>query len=114
MKRFVLLITLLLLFGAGLSDKAHAGAPVAENLELETRRGVPLHGALTARDPEGDAVGYLISTWPRKGTLQLGEDGRFVYLPRERKSGRDYFGYRAVDAEGNVSQEATAIIRIES
>ena len=25
----------------------------------------------------------------------------------------DYFGYKAVDAEGNVSQEATVIIRIE-
>ena len=41
------------------------------------------------------------------------DDGVIVYTPRRDKKGRDYFGYRAKDAEGNVSQEATAIIRIE-
>ncbi len=48
-----------------------------------------------------------------KGDLKLMEDGSFIYTPRRNKKGRDYFGYRAKDAEGHVSQEATAQIRIE-
>ena len=32
--------------------------------------------------------------------------------PAGGKKGRDYFGYKAIDSEGNRSQEATAIIRI--
>ena len=46
-------------------------------------------------------------------TISLNEDGSFVYTPRENKKGRDYFGYKAIDPEGNVSQEATVIIRIQ-
>ncbi len=117
MKRFAItLVALALLFGAGLAGRAAAAgtAPVAGNLELRTRRGQALWGTLTARDPDGDVVRYVITTAPVKGRIQLGSGGRFVYLPRPDKKGRDYFGYRAIDAAGNVSQEATALIRIEA
>ena len=50
-------LSLLLLFGFGLSSCAEAGsAPTADNLELTTRRNVPVEGRLTARDPDGDIV----------------------------------------------------------
>lgn len=107
-------LSLLLLFGFGLSSCAEAGsAPTADNLELTTRRNVPVEGRLTARDPDGDIVSFEITTDPVKGDIALKDDGVIVYTPRRDKKGRDYFGYRAKDAEGNVSQEATAIIRIE-
>ena len=89
-----------------------AGAPVAENLELNTYRNVSVGGRLSAVDPEGDTVTFEISTEPGKGTVELTKDGRFVYTPDKDRRGRDYFGYRAVDSEGNASQEATVIIRI--
>ena len=72
-----------------------------------------LLGVVELADPDGDAVSFEISTEPVKGSIELGEDGSFVYTPRENKRGRDYFGYRATDSESNVSQEATVIIRIE-
>lgn len=87
-------------------------APVAENLELSTYRGVSVGGRLSAVDPEGDMLTFEITTQPVKGTIQLASDGRFTYTPAEGKKGRDYFGYKAIDANGNASQEATVIITI--
>ena len=88
-------------------------APVAENLELTTYRNVSVGGRLAAVDPEGDALSFEITTQPGKGTVELTEDGRFVYTPETNRKGRDYFGYRAVDETGARSQEATVIIKIE-
>ena len=106
---------LMLLFTFALAGEAVAAgsAPVAQYLELTTRRNVAVEGRLSARDADGDIVSFEITTKPVKGELRLEEDGRILYTPRAGKKGRDYFGYRAIDAEGNVSQAATAIIRIE-
>ena len=107
-------LSLLFLFGFGLSPRAEAGsAPTTDNLELTTRRNVPVEARLTARDADDDIVSFEITTDPVKGDIVLKDDGVIVYTPRRDRKGRDYFGYRAKDAEGNVSQEATAIIRIE-
>ena len=88
------------------------GAPTAENLELCTYRGVSVGGRFAAVDPEGEALSFEITTEPGKGVVEVGENGRFVYTPAENKKGKDYFGYRAVDASGNRSEEATVIITI--
>ncbi len=87
-------------------------APVAENQEIETYRGVSVGGKLSARDPEGGALRFEISTQPMKGTVQLAADGHFVYSPAEGKRGKDYFGFRATDEQGNLSQEGTVIITL--
>ena len=88
-------------------------APVAENFQLTTSINTPYEGKLSARDPDGDVAGYTITTDPVKGDIVLSDDGSFVYTPRENKKGRDYFGYKAYDAQGNYSQEATVIIKIQ-
>lgn len=92
---------------------ADNSAPVAENFEFETYRGVSFGGKLCAVDPDGDAVSFEITTQPKKGTIELSDDGSFVYSPAVGKRGRDYFGYRAVDANGDRSQEATVIIKLK-
>ena len=117
MKKMLLPTALLLSFAMLLSLFAAASAltnaPIAENLELSTYRGVSVGGRLSATDPEGDRVNYEITTNPVKGKVDLDKDGHFVYTPEDGKRGKDYFGYRAVDSEGNRSQEATVIIRID-
>ena len=117
MKNLIKPVSLLLLFTLllGLMSAAVAvgGAPIAENLELTTYRGVSVGGRLAATDPEGGGVRFTVTTKPVKGELELDEDGRFVYTPADGKRGKDYFGYQAVDIDGNRSQEATVIIRIE-
>lgn len=92
---------------------AEGGAPVAQNLELTTYRNVSVGGRLSAVDPDGGTLTYQITTEPTKGEIELTDDGRFVYTPDTNRRGRDYFGFKATDADGNSSQEATVIIRIE-
>lgn len=106
---FAVLLSLLVgLLPAG----ADSSAPVAENLEFETYRGVSFGGTLAAVDPDGRVLTFEITTQPVKGTIALGDNGKFVYTPDDGKRGRDYFGYKAIDADGNSSQEATVIIRL--
>ncbi len=88
-------------------------APVAENMELETYRGVSVGGQLSAYDAEGDALTFEVTTDPVKGCVELSPDGHFVYTPKENKRGKDYFGFRATDEAGNLSQEGTVIIRLK-
>ena len=117
MRKLMAPIALLLLIAllAGLLSFASAAgsAPVAENLEISTYRGVSVGGRLSASDPDGGTLRYTVTTQPVKGTLDLDDDGHFVYTPADGKRGKDYFGYQAIDLDGNRSQEATVIIRIE-
>ena len=92
---------------------AGGSAPVAENLELVTERNTPVEGRLSALDAEDDLNAFAITPGPVRGDIRLEADGRFLYTPRQNRKGRDYFGYRAIDAAGNVSEEATVLIRIE-
>ena len=88
-------------------------APVAENLEYVTYKDVAINGTLQAIDPEGDMLEYKLITEAKKGAVDVSEDGGFTYMPREGKKGKDTFTYVAVDAMGNVSEEATVKINIE-
>lgn len=110
---FLMAMALLVCGGLAYPAMAAGSAPVAENLELRTFRNVSVSGQLSAFDPENDVVKFEICTQPVKGHIELAADGSFVYTPNQDKKGRDYFGYRATDSEGNVSQEATVIIRID-
>lgn len=110
-------LALLLLAGAaaGASEPAYAQQvlPIAENLEVNTYRNTSVGGRLSAHDPQGGELEYIITTQPVKGDIELKEDGSFVYTPREGKKGRDYFGYKVRNSAGELSQEATVIIRIQ-
>ncbi len=85
--------------------------PVAQNLSLDTYRGVSVGGEFQAVDPEGDLLSFRITMQPGKGSVTV-DGGRFVYTPAPGKRGRDRFTYQAVDAAGGVSQDAEVSIRI--
>ena len=107
---------LMLLFSFPLAAEARAdgSVPIAENIEISAKRSAPAAGRLIARDADHDVSRFVLTTKPRKGELKLAEDGSFLYTPRLNRKGRDYFGFRAIDKAGNVSQEATGLIRIET
>lgn len=117
MKRFALrlfsMVFMLLLCGAVGTAQAEEGQPIAENQELKTYRNCSVGGRLKGYGGEGERLSFQLTTKPVKGTVELEEDGSFLYTPREGKRGRDYFGYKVSDGKGRVSQEATVIIRIE-
>lgn len=93
-------------------QSAVAGAPIAQNQEIKTYRGVSYTGTLTAVDNEGDAVTFSVLDAPRKGTLEIGEAGVFIYTPDQNKAGGDSFTFTAVDESGHASTPATVKIRI--
>ena len=49
---------------------------------------------------------------PKRGTVDVAEDGTVTYTPNENKVGKDSFTYTVTDPAGNVSEEATVRIRI--
>ncbi len=92
----------------GKADKA----PAAQDQALETYKNLPNSGKLLAEDPEGEALTYTLQRSPKRGTLQLNEDGSFTYTPKKNKVGTDSFTYTATDPAGNVSRTATVTIQI--
>lgn len=86
--------------------------PTAEDFVLETYKNLPNQGVLKARDPEGQALTYTVLRQPKRGTLELKEDGSFTYTPKKNKVGTDSFVYTATDPAGNVSREATVTLQI--
>lgn len=86
--------------------------PVAEDSAMETYKNLPNTGKLKVTDPEGEALTYTLLRQPRRGTVELKEDGSFTYTPKKNKVGVDSFTYTATDAAGKVSREATVSITI--
>jgi len=92
----------------GREDKA----PVAEDFAMETYKNLANTGKLKVTDPEGQAMTYTVVRQPRRGTVEIGEDGSFTYTPKKNKVGVDSFVYTATDAAGKVSREATVTVTI--
>ena len=92
----------------GKQDKA----PIAEDSALETYKNLENTGRLKVTDPEGETLTFTVTRGPKRGTLDLKEDGTFTYTPKKNKVGVDSFTYTATDPAGNVSREATVTIQI--
>ena len=86
--------------------------PVAQDHTQETYKNLPLEGKLKAHDPEEEALTYTVMRQPRRGTVEIREDGSFLYTPKKNKVGVDSFTYTATDPAGKVSREATVTIQI--
>ena len=87
-------------------------APVAQDSALETYKNLPNHGILAASDPEEQPLTYTVVRQPRRGSVEIREDGTYSYTPKKNKVGVDSFTYTAADPAGNVSREATVTIQI--
>lgn len=92
----------------GKEDKA----PVAEDMAMETYKNLPNEGKLKVSDPEGEAMTFTLVRGPKRGEVELREDGTFTYTPKKNKVGVDSFVYTATDPAGNVSREATVTVQI--
>lgn len=62
-------------------------------------------------DVDGDPLTASVVTQPSSGTLNLNEDGSFLYTPSDGFSGEDAFTYEASD--GEASDRATVAITVE-
>lgn len=87
-------------------------APTAEDSSLETYKNIANTGTLNASDPEGKALTYNLVKEPKRGTVELHEDGTFTYTPSKNKVGKDSFTYTVTDDAGSTSEPATVSIQI--
>ena len=87
-------------------------APIARDFTMETYKNLPNEGKLRASDPEGEALTFTLVRKPRRGEVELKDDGSFTYTPKKNKVGVDSFTYTAADPAGKVSQEATVTVTI--
>lgn len=87
-------------------------APVAEDSALETYKNLAVTGKLKVTEPEGESMTFTVTRQPKRGALELKEDGSFTYTPKKNKIGVDSFVFTAADPSGKVSREATVTINI--
>ena len=92
----------------GKEDKA----PVAQDGAVETYKNISNDGKLLVSDPEEQPLTYTLVRQPRRGSVELREDGTFTYTPKKNKVGVDSFTFTAADPAGNVSREATVTVQI--
>ncbi len=88
--------------------------PVAEDAQFETIKNIALTCEFPASDADGDELAFSIVTQPKKGTVAICEDapGKFVYTPKENKTGTDSFTFIASDPSGAQSATAKVTIKI--
>ena len=86
--------------------------PIAQDSMMETYKNLPNEGKVNAQDPEGETLSYTLVRNPRRGSVELRQDGTFTYTPKKNKVGTDSFTFKVADPAGNVSREATVTVQI--
>ncbi len=87
-------------------------APQADDQNVSTNEATPVNITLTASDPEGDPLTYIILSGPSHGTL-TGTPPNLTYTPAGGYFGPDSFTFKAND--GNLdSNVATVSITVNS
>ena len=89
-------------------------APKAESISTaNTQSGIACYGRLKASDPEGDALEFMVVSYPKYGELTLDkESGKYAYQPRDGYVGKDKFGFVARDAWGNYSEVEYVTLKV--
>ncbi len=83
--------------------------PVAVDMTVEATAGVPVVIALSANDPDGDAITYAVATAPTQGSL-AGGPRVLTYTPDVAAAGLDSFTFSVSD--GDAVDTGTVTISI--
>ena len=60
----------------------------------------PISGALTATDPDGDPLTFVLKDGPANGTVSVQPDGTYTYTPNHDYNGPDSFTVTVSDGKG--------------
>ena len=96
------------------TDKLNYAPKTEEKTSVTTQENISYFGHLTAVEPEGDGLKFMIVSYPKRGTLTLidSESGKYRYTPAEDYTGTDKFVYVARDEYGNYSSLSTVSVRV--
>ena len=83
-------------------------------LHIETYKGIPTAGTVSAYDPEGDEITYEIVRYASHGrvTLTNRHTGAYLYTPDPAYTGQDSFDYVVRDRYGNYSTSTTVTVQV--
>ena len=86
----------------------------ADSLALLTQKEIGVWGKMQATDAEGDAIEYIIVSYPKSGLLTIvdKEKGKYLYTPQDSYTGSDSFVYVARDEWGNFSKAQNVSITV--
>lgn len=93
-------------------DKVNYAPRADGDIAVSTQEEIAVFGSLSATDPEGDSIEYIIVSYPKRGTLTVSADGKFSYLPKNNYTGSDKFTYVARDEYGNYSEPVTVKLKV--
>ena len=81
---------------------------------INTQQNISVFGNLTATDPEGDELEYIIVSYPKNGILTMVDEssGRYRYSPISNFKGNDKFSYVVRDVYGNYSEPMTVSVKV--
>jgi hypothetical protein len=87
--------------------------PSAASVNLITQTEVSITDQLSGSDPEGQVLGFVLSSPPQSGSVIIDENGIFTYQPFNEMTGSDTFTYVVTD-DGGLEASATVNITIEA
>lgn len=90
------------------TDKVNYAPEIDEAISasVSTQREISYFGQMSASDREGDAIEYMVVSYPKSGSLRVIDTatGEYIYTPYEEYTGSDSFSYVARDEWGNFSK----------
>ncbi|MBQ7399331.1 MAG: S-layer homology domain-containing protein [Clostridia bacterium] len=87
-------------------------SPEAGEMDVTTQRGIAVFKSFSAADPDGNELSFEVVKYPAHGSVEITNDGQFIYRPLSGYTGNDSFEYRAVDVYGSASEEKTVEIKV--
>jgi len=89
--------------------------PAEATSALWTQRDISIYGTLHGRDPDGDAITFEITEYPKSGLITLTDPslGNYKYTPYDGFTGADSFRYAVYDRFGNYSEEQIITIKVD-
>nr|WP_164837180.1 Ig-like domain-containing protein [Vibrio alfacsensis] len=78
------------------------GAPLGDDVSVETSEDTPVSGKLNAADIDGDALTFNKTTDPTNGSVTVGAEGNWTYTPNDDYHGSDSFTVEVSDGQGGT------------
>ncbi len=88
-------------------------APKTDSIPtVKTQQNISVYSSVSASDPEGDRLEYIVVSYPAEGRVCFLDGGKFCYTPDSDYTGEDKFTYVVRDDYGNYSEPMAVKIEV--
>ncbi len=94
------------------TDKVNYAPECDDIATVKTQENISVFGNLSATDPEGDSLEYIVVSYPTSGRVCMLDGGRFSYTPTKDYTGEDKFSFVVRDVYGNYSSPVSVKLEI--